>query len=440
MSHKARLQGRMNELSPISQLPTEILTGIFCLTCHFSQDSITPLFFGGICKDWREIAWSTPLLWNTISIKVSRRTHVTKITLLREWLLRAQSSPLSIKLTTDEEYETTFYAFRGIIELLVTRAEYWQTFDCRLPTQCHDILQNHKFPLLITASLRPPVGTILTFSEPPGMFLSAPRLVSVDLSGYNFSAMVLPWEQLRHFKTQFLTVAESLKVLRRSPALKECHLECVYSPGISDYLASQTLYSELELLDLSLIKNAAIKLLDNLTLPNLRVLRVRNSSSGCGNLLYDAVSSLNQRSSCHLEGLSLEHIDGVKDDVIIACLESIPSLNYLHLSFQCHNPGPSSGLSETFISRLRPSQQGSYLLPNLTSLKYRGTVGCDSRLLVDMLSERWRHVSHVEGGHSEPRLTRVQFIATGDFKYEIPYDVQADIDLLVSEGMQLRIR
>ena len=428
----------MNELSPISQLPAEILTEIFCLACHLFQDSITPLFFGRVCKDWRQIAWSTPLLWNTIFVKVSRRTHVTQITLLREWLLRAQSSPLSIKLTTDEEYETTCHAFRGIIELLVTRAEYWQAFDCRLPTQCHDILQNHKFPLLITVSLRPPVGTILTFNEPPGMFLSAPRLVSVDLSGYNFSAMVLPWEQLRHVKIRFLTVAESLKVLCRSPALKECYLKCVYSYKFSNFQASQTLHSELELLDLSFIKSDAVKLLDNLTLPNLRVLRVHKSSMGYGNLLYDAISSLSQRSSWHLEQLSIEHIDGVEDDVILACLGSIPSLNHLHLNFECNASGPWSGLSDAFVSRLRPSQQGSYLLPKLISLKYRGMVGCDSRLLVDMLSERWRHVSHVEDG-SEPRLTRVQFIATGDFKYDIPHDVQQDVDMLESEGMQLLI-
>ena len=38
--------------------------------------------------------------------------------------------------------------------------------------------------------------------------------------------------QLRRFKTQFLTVAECLKVLKRSPSLKDCHLDRVYSPEI----------------------------------------------------------------------------------------------------------------------------------------------------------------------------------------------------------------
>jgi hypothetical protein len=49
-------------------------------------------------------------------------------------------------------------------------------------------------------------------SEPSNIFLSAPKLLDVDLSGYNYSAMMLPWEleQLRRFKKQPLTVAETI--------------------------------------------------------------------------------------------------------------------------------------------------------------------------------------------------------------------------------------
>lgn len=36
--------------------------------------------------------------------------------------------------------------------------------------------------------------------------------------------MILLWEQLQRFKTQFLTVAECLKVLRWAPILKECQV------------------------------------------------------------------------------------------------------------------------------------------------------------------------------------------------------------------------
>ena len=64
-------------------------------------------------------------------------------------------------------------------------------------------------------------------------------LLDVDLSGYNHSAMVLPWAQLRRFK--ILTPVECLKVLKRPPSLKVCHLanvESVFSPETSTQIFS----------------------------------------------------------------------------------------------------------------------------------------------------------------------------------------------------------
>lgn len=462
VSRRARLQGRMNALSPICQLSPEILVKIFQMTCYLSEDSnqhITPLFFGGICKDWREIAWSTPLLWNTISVKVWRRRHATQISLLGEWLQRAQSSPLSIKLTSDDESDKTIPTsgcFRPVMELLITRAEYWQTFDCVLPPRCHDVLLNHNFPLLTSVSLRPPtIGPMSTSIRLPNMFLWAtPRLVHVDLSGYDFSAMLLPLGQLQRFKIDSLIVSGFFELLRLSRALKECYLGSVY-PGSSKILQcppSQMLFhSDLEILDVLLVGNDGIRVLDNLNLPKLRVLSVRGREINIypENRLFDTISSLVLRSSCHLERLSIEQISGIKDDAILACLETIPLLTHLRLEFYLHatEPLPSIGFTDELVSRLCPSQQGqgsSYLLPRLASLEYQGPVPCHSHLLVDMLSKRWHHVSHSEGsgrhGGVSPRLTRAKIDAAPIPVFDIPSDVRDDIVMLVSEGMELEIQ
>lgn len=66
-----------------------------------------------------------------------------------------------------------------------------------------DILENDHFLMLTSVSMRPPKGTISAFSEPPNMFLSAPKLLDVDLSGYNFSVMVLPWDQVQDSSHNF---------------------------------------------------------------------------------------------------------------------------------------------------------------------------------------------------------------------------------------------
>lgn len=438
-AQRAILQRSINALSPISRLPPEILTEIFRMTCQASADPtqrITPLFFGGICKEWREIAWSTPLLWNRVCLNVSRKTHGAQTSLLGEWLLRAKSSPLFIKLTSEDEHEAIFCSLRAILDVLVTRAAYWYSFDCLLPPQCHDALKNYEFPILTSVSLRPPKGTISTFSEPPSMFLSAPRLIDVDLSGYNFSAMVLPWDQLRRFKTQFLTVTECLKVLRRSPALLECYLESVYSPESFDSLP---LYSDLDLLKVFLIKSAAISLLDNLTLPRLRILDV--DGTGPGSTLLSSIRSLVLRSSCNLQSLILERRNesGLKDDDIIACLTMIPCISHLCFVFKgTELLDPSFALSEKLAARFRPSSQSDdLLLPNLACFEYRGAVTCETRTLVDMLSERW----HVSGGgalRGVSRLKRAEIIRTAA-PYFVHFTEQADLDDLVKEGMEVKV-
>ena len=76
------------------------------------------------------------------------------------------------------------------MDIFVTRSTYWNSLDCLLSllhvTTSSNFKSNHFF-MVTSVSVRPPKA----FSEPPNTFLSAPKLLEVDLSGYNFSAMVL---------------------------------------------------------------------------------------------------------------------------------------------------------------------------------------------------------------------------------------------------------
>lgn len=437
---RTTLRRKINALSPTAQLPTEILTEIFRLVCQRTEDDgrlITPLLFGGICKEWRDISWSTPLLWNTVCLHLSRTMHGSRVQLLREWLLRANTSPLYIKLTSDDEDEATFCSLHTIIETLVVRSTYWYSLDCLLPFQCHDLLRDHYFPMLKSVSVHPPKGTISTFSEPPNMFLSAPKLFDVDLSGYNFPAIVLPWEQLRRFKTQFLTVAECLKVLRRSPKIKECHLESVYSPEIIASPVSETLYSGLESLDLSLIKGSAISLLDSVTLPSLRELRV--NYSGVGGLLMSATRSLVLRSGCDLRWLCIEKHNFHTDD-LISCLKMIPSLTHLRLFSSGDATHTSMGLTESLVSMLDRSRHASPLLPNLTSLEYRGRVFCGLPAILALAESRHCFVAeHASGEEARalPRLCMLEITSTAH--YDVPREAQETIARLRAAGMAISV-
>ena len=435
---RTNLRRKINSLSPTALLPTEILTKIFKLTCQLEDGlggpPVTPVFLGGICKDWREIAWSTPLLWNMISLHVSRKVHDSQVHLLRDWLLRANSSPLFIKLTSDDEDESIICSFRAIMDVLVTRSTYWKSLDCLLPPQCHDILENNHFPMLTSVSVRPPKGTISTFSEPPNMFFSAPKLIDVDLSGYNYSAMTLPWEQLRRFKTQFLTVAECLEVLKRSPSLKECHLDSVYSTEIfPSPMPLDGFYSELEHLDITLIRGAAVSFFDSITLPSLSQLRVHYS--GVAEFNLSAIRSLVLRSSCNLQRLCIEKRH-FHDEDLIPCLESVPSLSHLRLVVL----GESAGLSKNFVLMMHPSRDsGPTLLPKLTWFHYEGPVECDSHSLVEMLSERWCPQQPAKNREAILITTLNAVKIVPHARYELTDDVVCNIKWLTKAGMDLSI-
>ena len=121
------LRRKMNGLSPMARIPSDILIKIFQIACQpvykknfRSKQAVTPLFIGSICRLWRDVAWSTPLIWNTIFLYISRKHHATQIQLLRDWLLNARSAPLTIKLTTEDENESVLCAFEEVLEILVT--------------------------------------------------------------------------------------------------------------------------------------------------------------------------------------------------------------------------------------------------------------------------------------------------------------------------------
>ena len=110
---------------------------------------------------------------------ISRKAHGSPSSAPQRLLLRANLLPPFTKLTFGDEHESIFCSVCAIMDVLVNRSTYssWKSFDCLLPPQCHDIF--NRFPLLTSISLRPPKGTISTFSQPPNMFFSAPELIDV---------------------------------------------------------------------------------------------------------------------------------------------------------------------------------------------------------------------------------------------------------------------
>lgn len=420
---------RINGLSPTARIPLEILTKIFQIACQlhwqvvdngFRQD-VTPLFIGSICGLWRDVAWSTPLLWDTVLVHISRKHHGTQAQLLGDWLLRAKSAPLDIRLFAKDSIvdEYILCAFQAIMRILVTRSDYWFYFGSPLLPQCHHIFENINFPMLRSICFQHPKSTFSTSDTPPVMSLIAPKLLHAYLARYN-SLVVLPWEQLIQFETRSLTITECLNVLRQSPNLKGCRFGHVH-PRVS---ISETImrHSQLKLLHVILAKAKSMLLFDSITLPSLSELYIRHTKVG-QRVLFSSIKSLILRSACDLKRFTIECLFDCAD--LIPCLEAIPSLIFFHLLMpDVPLALADMGLTRHFVTSLDPSNNSSRLfLPNLNNFVYRGPVLCDCRTIVDMLAHRW-HLS--DGGTSQSSI-KVSKLMLGKVLFTPPYHVTADV-------------
>ena len=85
---------------PLSHLPVEISSHIFAIyteevNSHFDPQSLCverggPLLLGAVSKFWRQVAFSTPHLWNTVNIHIFSNDNLpTKVELTKEWLARS---------------------------------------------------------------------------------------------------------------------------------------------------------------------------------------------------------------------------------------------------------------------------------------------------------------------------------------------------------------
>ena len=99
----------------IHKLPPEIGSHIFrlslptlsngehleaILNLYENRSSAEILNLGAVCRKWRQLAWTTPDLWNTLYLRIGLETRQSLAEslpdLVREWLERSGSLPLTI--------------------------------------------------------------------------------------------------------------------------------------------------------------------------------------------------------------------------------------------------------------------------------------------------------------------------------------------------------
>ncbi|KAF9531456.1 hypothetical protein CPB83DRAFT_849048 [Crepidotus variabilis] len=123
---------------PLAQVPREIVSVIFEKIYDDYQANVTypPFKLGAVCRSWRDIAWSTPMIWNSVHFTLDP-DHETEncVELLKQYVGRSGILRLSIHLEWchAEGYIFEEEAFEPIIEVLKPCISRWDSVHLELP-------------------------------------------------------------------------------------------------------------------------------------------------------------------------------------------------------------------------------------------------------------------------------------------------------------------
>ncbi|KAJ7019861.1 hypothetical protein C8F04DRAFT_324968 [Mycena alexandri] len=293
---------------PVLTLPPEIVSEIFLKFLPIYpgipplSGVLSPLLLCRICRQWREIALSTPALWNTIRMDITRPWDDDKaaaqLELVRAWLSRSGDYPLSITLT-DSSNSPLAVQF---LHAAVFHCGRWEHVDLFIPFEHLHLIQGN-MPLLRDLTIGPndlPDRHGLQVS----VFDRAPLLTNVVLT-HDFVpyAIRLPWAQLTHLVGLCLFEHECTEILGHAVQLVHGTFSIFSYTGPYRPLPHPiTLPSLCQLiLDGSDIGGGdPMKVLDNFALPGLRTLHVYG-------VRYRSLATFIRRSQCALEELQINN-------------------------------------------------------------------------------------------------------------------------------------
>ncbi|KAJ7620629.1 hypothetical protein DFH06DRAFT_1233748 [Mycena polygramma] len=229
-----RVQARLDAVKyPVLTLPTEIVAEIFLHflpvypLCPPLAGIFSPTILTYICRHWREIALSTPILWRAMAFFGDTKLPLTSRsdfdnTLARElqisdiWLRRSRHYPLSIALSYYRWPVSEIYA------AIVPHRARWEhitfhTAPSDLPTIVGPMPLLQHLDLTVDHRIHHPVE-----------ISDAPQLHTVVLSDFASWNIALPWAQLTDLTLNWVHPGLYLPILRQTSNLRHCELIIFY--------------------------------------------------------------------------------------------------------------------------------------------------------------------------------------------------------------------
>ncbi|KAF7372313.1 F-box domain-containing protein [Mycena venus] len=194
----------------ILDLPFEITAEIFS---HFlPQDPLrslpglqSPTLLCQVCRQWRDIAISAPWLWKSLQLDLVPEFLLQQLQVLRTWLKRSGSCPLSIGITYKAvEPGLTSPPVDNFIQELMLHSKRWQSMEMNLPFEVLHLIHG-EMPRLLALTIGPNAVPEPPPQHPLRLFHSSPHLEHIVLSRFfQPCAIQLCWENCTNLEGLFL--------------------------------------------------------------------------------------------------------------------------------------------------------------------------------------------------------------------------------------------
>jgi hypothetical protein len=288
-----------------------------------------PLLLGQICSRWRDIALSTPALWNSIRLGAWERLGLplAKMPLIKAWLGRSGNLPLSIQIYHFEAATPTSSDF---LDILIPFSPRWYKLDLWLS-------QSLAEKLVCNSELSIPSLTSLSLSLSASMERAKSLLFSPKATGLRKVTVLIeplmprflnfPWAQITDFRSDsMIDIHDCYDIFRLCPQLIYLRLRNISVDRFTRENCDIVSMNQLSWLRLYSHGNVG-PLLDLIEVPSLREIHLETMMDRMWP--KSPLLAMLSRSSSPLEILTIQHTPRrtkITEMDIAECFESIQTL------------------------------------------------------------------------------------------------------------------
>ncbi|KAF9479104.1 hypothetical protein BDN70DRAFT_993723 [Pholiota conissans] len=219
-------------------LPFELASEIFTIyyndtgyrDCVKSRDISThsktsSLPLASVSVAWREIIFNIPSLWSSLQIAY-HPSLFTQSNIIAQWLGRARTRPLFIRMVFPENYEHHKHAQRSVapfFDIIRRYSDQWKFLNLSMPSKlCKIFLAKSLLETPLLETLQLDITNVKFVDNSLIVNLITPRLTSLTTNQLWFQMIEVDYFNILSVEHTFVSLDQIFELLMHSPCLREC--------------------------------------------------------------------------------------------------------------------------------------------------------------------------------------------------------------------------